>query len=138
MAKVITDVKKSRKIELAAGNYYIKATGDGNNADWYVTYNANKDFVAAALGADEKLGSKHVWTLETIENEEGYKVKSADLNKYVNALTAAAGKTPVASDYAGGAKFTFTNNGLGKFIIKDDNIYLILCQQFFKSFSKIF
>ena len=115
----IADVKASRKIEVAAGNYYIKATGNGNNANWYVTYNAANEFVAAALGAGEELSTKHVWTLETIEDEEGYKVKSAGLNTYVNALTAAAGKTLVTSDYAGGAKFTFTNNGFGKLIIKD-------------------
>ena len=114
-------VKENDKIQLTAGYYFLKGTGVGNNANWYITYGDNgTDFVAKALADGQKLGAKHVWSFDEIENENGYKLKSANLDKY--ATTAAAGATSqVTSNYNSGYKFVFTDNGAGKFTIKDGN-----------------
>ena len=105
-------------VPVTAGYYFIQGTGTGNNANWYVTYD-NGNFVAKSLADGEKLGAKHVWSFEAVE--DGYKLKSCNLGKYANALADAPTVTTVASDYNMGAKFTFTNSGIGTFIIKDGN-----------------
>ena len=108
-------------ITLVPGYYFIKGTGNGNNASWYITYGTNNtDFQASSLAEGQKLGAKHVWSFDPIEGEDGYKLKSCNLGKY--AQTAAAPTTSqVTSDINNGYKFTFTNQGNGKFIIKDEN-----------------
>ena len=118
-AAVVSGVKASGK-EVPAGYYYIKAAGKGNNATWYVTHDVN-NFVAKALGDTEELGAKHVWRFESVEGEAGFKLRSMELKKYVNPLKAAAPVTEITSDYEGGAKYTFTYNGKGQYIIKDGN-----------------
>ena len=109
------------KIALTEGKYFIKGTGVGNEASWYLTNDNSNNIKAANLDENKGLGYEHMWLFKTIENESGYKLQSASSEKYVDALVAAAGSTPVASDFNGGAKFTFTDNGAGKFIIKDGN-----------------
>lgn len=114
-------IANNEKIALSEGYYFIKGSGTGNNANRYATYGSNNsDFVAKALADGEKLGAKHVWSFDAINGEDGYKLKSCNLGKYAQ-LIAAPSTSLIVSDYDNGYKFSFTNNGAGKHIIKDGN-----------------
>ncbi len=114
-------IQNTEKVALVPGYYFIKGTGNGNNASWYITYGTNNaDFQASSLAEGQKLGAKHVWSFDPIVGEDGYKLKSCNLGKYAQTV-AAAGTSQVTSDYETGYKFTFTEQGEGKFIIKDGN-----------------
>jgi len=111
----------NEKIQLTAGYYFLKGTGVGNDATWYVTYGDNgTDFVAKALADGEKLSAKHVWSLDEISGEEGYKLRSTNLAKYAQTAEAPA-TSQIVSDHQNGYKYTFTDNGQAKFTIKDGN-----------------
>ncbi len=102
-----------------SGYYFIYGTGTGNNASWRLTYDGTKCY-ALPLAEEEKLGAKHVWSFDPIVGEDGFKLKSCNLNKYLT-LAAAAPASDVTSDFAGGHKFTFASNGSGHFTIKNGN-----------------
>ena len=119
-------------IALTAGYYFIKGTGEmnddpsyvvpGSNKLWYATHYVNdgKNLMKAVeLQEGEKLNANHVWKLETIEDEEGYKLQQVNLGTYAN-LIAAAGTSTVEADYANGDKFTFAFD-YGRAIIKNGN-----------------
>lgn len=73
---ILETLKSSSIIEFTPNAYYfIKGTGAGNNASWYITYDGS-NCKAMALAGNEKLGAKHVWKFETIEGEDGYKLNS--------------------------------------------------------------
>ena len=110
IAEAVAAFDQAEKFELAAGDYYIAGTGVGNKANWGLTVNAGGKIVAAEVSGDDL--SAFVWTLEAVE--DGYTLKSQ--GKYAGALTAAAGETAMVDE---GVKYTFTDAGLGKFIIKD-------------------
>ncbi len=99
---------------ITSGYYFIKGTGTGNNDNWFVTYDNNQ-----LKAIEENLGAKHVWNFVTCE--DGYKLQSCNLGKYANALASAPSVTEFTSDYASGAKFTFSNDGYARFTIKDGN-----------------
>ena len=106
---------------MTAGLYFIKNTGEGsgNNANWYVTYGANgTDFMAMTLAEGEKLGAKHVWSIEA--SDDAYKFQSCNLGKYPS-LIAAGATSQITSDVAGATKFKFTHNGAAKFTIRDSD-----------------
>lgn len=106
-------------IPMTPGYYFIKGTGTGNNVNWYVTYGSNTiDFIAAALGNNEKLSAKHVWKFDEISGENGYKIMATNTGKYAQ-LSAAAATSKVDSDFNNGFKFVLTDNGQAKFTIKD-------------------
>ncbi len=111
----------AEKVALGPGYYFIKGTGNGNNASWYITYGENgTDFQALPVAEGQKLGAKHVWSFDPIEGEDGYKLKSCNLGKYAQTVAAPA-TSQIISDINNGYKFTFTNQGECKFIIKDGN-----------------
>ena len=116
VAEVVAAFDEAEKFELAAGNYYIAGTGVGNQANWGLTVNAEGNIVAEEVSGDDL--SAFVWTLEAVE--DGYTLKSQ--GKYAGALTAAAGNTPMVD---AGVKYTFTDAGLGKFIIKDKDNHVM-------------
>lgn len=110
-----------KRIVLAEGYYFIKGTGNGNGADWYATYgdDASPAFAAPAIGS-ETPAVKHIWKFVACEN--GYKFQACNLDKYVNLANAddtKSGPSPISSDFNGGSKFVFEDQGAGKFIIKD-------------------
>lgn len=112
-----------KRIVLAEGYYFIKGTGNGNGADWYATYgeDASPAFAAPAIGS-ETPGVKHIWKFVACEN--GYKFQACNLDKYVslaNADDTKSGPSPISSDFNGGSKFVFEDQGAGKFVIKDGN-----------------
>mgnify|MGYP002519365264 CR=1 FL=1 len=72
------------------------------------------------MASGEKLGTKHVWYLHDVENEDTYKLKSANLDKYVT-TAGAPGVSQITSSYASGYSYAFIDNGCGKFTIKDGN-----------------
>ena len=102
------------------GFYFIKATGTGNNANWYISYQNNKDMWASALADGERLGAKHIWKFE--ECEDGFKLKSCNLNKYAKLGDASAlsgGPSQFEPIFENASKFVFTSAGGDKFSIKD-------------------
>lgn len=112
-----------KRIVLVEGYYFIKGTGNGNGADWYATYgdDASPAFAAPAIGS-ETPGVKHIWKF--VACEDGYKFQACNLDKYVslaNADDTKSGPSPISSDFNGGSKFVFEDQGAGKFVIKDGN-----------------
>ena len=105
----------------AEGLYYIKATGTGNDANWYMTFENGNDWKAKAPTAG-KLNVNYIWSLEACDN--GYKMKSCNLNKYAelgNAEELSGGPSHFQSEYDNGSNFIFTNKGGNVFTIKDGN-----------------
>ena len=105
-----------------AGLYCIKGTGTGNNASWYISYNNNEGMFAASLATGERVGAKHIWKFE--ECEDGFKLKSCNLNKYAklgNASTLSGGPSQFEPVFVNASKFVFTSAGGDKFSIKDGN-----------------
>lgn len=110
---------ESQRIAMKEGLYFIKNTGEGNgnNANWYVTYGTNgTDFMAMSLADGETLSAKHVWSIESAD--ANYKFQSCNLGKYASLIDAGA-TSQIVSDADGAAKFTFINNGAAKFTIRD-------------------
>ena len=121
LTDIFTFEENNERIALTAGYYFIKGTGTGNDASWYITYGANQsDLVALPLGEGKNLEAKHVWSFDKISNEDAYKLKSCNLDKYAQTAGAPA-ISQVASTFANGYGYRFTNNGAGKFTIKDGN-----------------
>lgn len=121
VSEAIVSLIESDKVEMAAGYYFIKGTGTGNNANWYVTYEG-VDCKAAALANGEKLGAKHVWSIEAVDGEDGkYKFKSSNLDKYLT-IAAAPTVSKIASNYNNGYAFIFKEGpSVAQWIIKDGN-----------------
>ena len=123
VSEAIGSLIESDKVEMAAGYYFIKGTGTGNSANWYVTYEG-VDCKAVALANGEKLGAKHVWSIEAVDDEEGkYKFKSSNLDKYLT-IVAAADVSKITSNYDDGHAFNFKEtSSIAQWIIKDPNNY---------------
>ena len=100
------------------GYYYIKGTGTGNNAAWYMAYDENGKWKAVA----ETAGVKHIWKFENGAN--GLKLKSCNLNQYAtlgDASALSSGPSPMVADFAQGSEFVFENKSENIFTIKDTN-----------------
>lgn len=123
VSEVIGSLIESDKVEMADGYYFIKGTGTGNNANWYVTYEG-VDCKAVALANGEKLGAKHVWSIEAVDGEDGkYKFKSSNLDKYLT-IAAAPTVSKITSNYNDGYAFKFNEtSSIAHWIIKDGNNY---------------
>ena len=109
------------KIVMAAGNYYIKATGVGNDANWYLTSKTSGENSLLWAKASNELNEDYVWKLESVSDNE-YKMQCASLGKYFQLKTATNGgdnNTYINCDKDNGDTFTFTDNGYGKFSIKN-------------------
>ena len=107
------------------GLYCIKAAGTGNDASWYISYNNNEGLFAASLAAGERVGAKHIWNFEAVEN--GFKLKSCNLNKYAtleNASSNGGSASKFEEEFEPATMFVFYPQGGNKFIIKDgyDNV----------------
>ena len=96
------------------GFYYIKGTGNGNNAYWYMSYNGDKWNAETAAA-----GVKHIWEFEV--SEDGYTMLSCNLNKYAKLDNASANGGQASTLADNGAKFVLYPQGGNKFIIKDGN-----------------
>ena len=94
------------------GFYYIKGTGIGNNAYWYMSYNGDKWNAETAAA-----GVKHIWKFEA--SEDGYTMLSCNLNKYAKLENASANGGQASTLADNGAKFVLHAQGGNKFIIKD-------------------
>lgn len=116
-------------IAFAAGNYFIKGTGDEHgdpaytsyNEPWYLTHYV-KDGVnsmkAVVLEEGKKPTADHIWQFEAIDGESGYKLQQVNLKAYAS-LVEAGGTSTVTADKNNGNKFLLTDTGGGKFIIKN-------------------
>jgi hypothetical protein len=118
LAEVLTEILNSHKVELKAGNYYIKSAGVGahNNAAWYVTYDAGNNFIA--VSQNKEIGDSCVWSFEAAD--EAYMIKN-NKGVYVDTLVAAPAATLLAAEPVAAAKYTFEDKGYAKFVIKDGN-----------------
>ena len=104
------------------GLYCIKAAGTGNDASWYISYKNNEDLFAASLAAGERVGAKHIWNFEAVE--DGFKLKSCNLGKYAtleNASSNGGSASKFEEEFESATKFVFYPQGGDKFIIKDGN-----------------
>ena len=104
------------------GLYCIKAAGTGNDASWYIGYKNNEDLFAASLAAGERVGAKHIWSFEAVE--DGFKLKSCNLDKYAtleNASSNGGSASKFEEKFESATKFVFYPQGANKFIIKDGN-----------------
>ena len=104
------------------GLYCIKAAGTGNDASWYISYKNNEDLFAASLAAGERVGAKHIWNFEAVE--DGFKLKSCNLDKYAtleNASSNGGSASKFEEEFVSATKFVFYPQGGNKFIIKDGN-----------------
>lgn len=116
LAEVLTEILNGDKVELKAGDYYIKATGTGNDAAWFVTYDAANNFNAVAQ--NEEIGDSCVWSFEAAD--EAYMIKN-NKGVYVDTLVKAPAATLLAAEPVAAAKYTFEDKGYAKFVIKDGN-----------------
>ena len=106
------------------GLYCIKAAGTGNDASWYISYNNNEGLFAASLAAGERVGAKHIWNFEAVEGENGFKLKSCNLDKYAtleNASSNGGSASKFEEEFDPATMFVFNPQGGNKFIIKDGN-----------------
>ena len=104
------------------GLYCIKAAGTGNDANWYISYKNNEDLFAASLSAGERVGAKHIWNFEAVE--DGFKLKSCNLDKYATLESASSNggsASKFEEEFESATKFVFYPQGGNKFIIKDGN-----------------
>ena len=106
-------------IALKEGYYLIKGTGTGNNADWYATMTDGNKFNAQALANAAELGASQL--IRLVSCDKGYRFQAYGNSRYVtldNASTNGGSASNIASLENEGTKFTFTDNGSGKFTIK--------------------
>ena len=117
---MVADIVASEKVAMAEGYYFIKGTGIGNNANWYITYDGT-NCKAKNIGDNEKLAPQHVWSVEAVDGQAGgYKFRSCNLDKYLK-ISAAPAASPITSDFNEGDIFKLNANGPAKYIIKDGN-----------------
>lgn len=113
-----------KRIVLAEGYYFIKGTGDGNNASWYLSHSVQNDKNSLWAKAPGMLNADYIWKFEAVE--DGYKVQSANLGKYFQLKTATNGgdnNTYVTETFEQGNKM-FAEGVSGtncKFIIKNSD-----------------
>ena len=100
------------EISVNDGYYYIKGTGTGNNAAWYMSYDGDK---WTAVDAGE--GVKQIWKIEL--NGEGYTMKSCNLNKYANLESASSNGGTASTLLDAENKFGFIKKESDKYIIKN-------------------
>lgn len=116
-AKTFDNNNQNRRISLTSGYYFIKGTGTGNNANWYVTYsgNENKDMKAVA----QTPGVNHIFKF--VADADKYKLMSCNTGLFVGSLVAAPSASQIASPETDGKKYEFVkdNNGC-MFSIKDE------------------
>ena len=109
-------------VELVAGYYFVKGTGNGNTASWYMTHriNSGKECLWAADAPESGLTADYVWKFETAD--DGYKMQCTNLNAYFNIKTATNGgdnNTYLTETADDAKKLKLGDKGLGKFVIKD-------------------
>lgn len=109
------------------GYYFIKSVPTQNYGDAYLTYGeGTNNCYAYKLGTGEKLGAKHVWMFDIPTNasdvrEEGYKLKSCNMEKYLTTGTTIPGTSPFVDTKTAGYRYLFEDLGNGTFFIKDGN-----------------
>ena len=113
------------RIQIQDGGYYfVKGTGDGNNASWYLSHSVQNDNNSLWAKAPGMLNADYIWKFEAVE--DGYKVQSANLGKYFQLKTATNGgdnNTYVTETFEQGNKM-FAEGVSGtncKFIIKNSD-----------------
>ena len=106
------------KISVKDGYYYIKGTGTGNNAAWYMSYDGDK---WTAVEAGE--GVKQIWKIEL--NGEGYTMMSCNVGKFANLQNASAigGAASQLNDQEN--KFGFIKKESDKYIIKNAGNHVV-------------
>ena len=122
LAELVKGAKSANKVSMSAGYYFVKATGGGNTAEWYLTHKVSDGqetlWAAAPSGG---LNADYVWKFETAEN--GYKMLCTNLNAYYNIKTATNGgdnNTYVnIASAADAEELTLDDKGLAKFVIKN-------------------
>ena len=114
---------KNTAAPVKAGYYFIKATGTGNNADWYLTHKMNNGKECVwAQAPDKTLNADYIWKFES--SEGGYKMQCVNVGKYFQLKTAtnnADNNTYITDDINTGNKMQFTNDLVGRFSIKNEH-----------------
>ena len=100
------------EISVNDGYYYIKGTGTGNNAAWYMSYDGDK---WTAVEAGE--GVKQIWKIEL--KGEGYTMMSCNVGKYANLENAQSNGSAASKLVDQESKFGFIKKEDDKYIIKD-------------------
>lgn len=122
-AKTIVDAILTQKVEMAPGYYFVKGTGSGNRATWYLSHQINKSKECLwAVAPTGKLNADFIWKFETCE--DGYKMQCVNVGLYFQIKTATNGgdnNTYIDQNYTEGNKLLLTENGRGKFIIKNSS-----------------
>ena len=94
------------------GYYYIKGTGNGNNAAWYMSYNGDK---WTAVDAGE--GVKQIWKIEI--NGAAHTLMSCNVGKYANLENAASNGGTASTLVDQATEFRFIKKENDKYIIKN-------------------
>ena len=115
-------------VELVAGYYFVRGTGNGNTASWYMTHriNSGKECLWAADAPASGLTADYVWKFETAD--DGYKMQCTNLNAYFNIKTATNGgdnNTSLTETAGDAKKLKLEDKGLAKFVIKDTDNKII-------------
>ena len=121
VSEAIVSLIESGKVEMAAGYYFIKGTGDGhtdNKSTWYVTYDSNQNLKAVTPAQGEKLGTPYIWRFDS-SDEGKYKLYSCNIGKY-SVLKGAPDPSPITGTADACDKYVLTDTGFGKFQIKSD------------------
>ena len=100
------------EISVNDGYYYIKGTGNGNNSEWYMSYNGD-NWTAANAGE----GVKQIWKIEL--KGEGYTMMSCNVGKYANLENAQSNGSAASKLVDQESKFGFIKKEDDKYIIKD-------------------
>lgn len=107
-------------IALADGYYFVKGTGSGNDVNWYLTHKEQNEKNSLWAEQPALLNANCIWKFESVEN--GYKLQSVNLKQYFQLKTATNGgdnNTYITESKENGNLMKFTDNGSGKFTIKN-------------------
>lgn len=103
-------VAQSEKVAMVPGYYYVQKAND-KMAGKYITVDGIKMMATAATA-----GINEIWKFETTDG--GYKIKHANLDKYVVLENASSnGGEATSVDKADGGVFTLTDKGRGKQVL---------------------
>ncbi|MEE0805168.1 MAG: hypothetical protein U0L77_07075 [Prevotellamassilia sp.] len=110
-------VAQSEKVAMVPGYYYVQKAND-KMAGKYITVDGIKMMATAATA-----GINEIWKFETTDG--GYKIKHANLDKYVVLENASAnGGEATSVNSADGGVFTLTDNGNGKQVVATDGHHM--------------
>ena len=119
-AKDFNSNNNGKRIPLTDGYYLLRGTGAGNNANWYVTHKINNGAECLwAMAPSSALNADYIWKFEA--DEDAYKVKCCNLNKYFTLKTATnnGDNNTYVTDADAVETMTFSRDDAARFTIKN-------------------